>query len=402
MKIKKRAFIRIVFICLFITLSSFIIPETTVSANGVLNNNPEDVSTEFNDIIKSLLSSLNLEGLEDFFNSFGDFFSDNGEFYEMLQNALNGTYLFDFSFIYSAIFKFFTINIKSWLPLFLSVFAVAIISGILEKIGPKNLRVSETVFAFSYGATALIILSQILTVFTTVKQTLNNITVGVESIFPILLTLVAICGGTSSSKVFSPVCVFVTNGVMQIAVKVLFPIIITILLINVVSGINEKFSLKNFKNFFNDAFKWIVGITLSVFTFFVTVNGFGSSVFDGVTLRALKYAVGSSVPIIGNFAKEGLDMVILSGLLIKNAVGVVALTLIFGALLSPILSVTIFSLGLKLLSGLLEPVTDKRICDLVSGFSKAVSLIGVVLIMVFVTYFITIFMIICAQSAVFS
>lgn len=384
---------------ILILLFAFLIPPYIfVFADEEIDEETNVTYAEFNDILNELLDELNLENLEVFFNEYVKCSSLEGE----IQKAINGEYIFDFSQIYSMVLQIFMSNVKSFAGIVISIIAIVILSGILQKSSSTKSRLTDVVFVFSYSGVAILLFAKSAEILNQVNRIFCNISAQSESIFPILLTLVSISGGNSSVKVMNPICVFVTNGIMQIVTKVLFPIISIIFVTNVIAGLSEKFSLKNLRDFFCDCFKWIVGIGVAIFSFFVTVNAFGSSTFDGITLRTLKYTIGNTVPIIGSFAKDGVDIIVASSVLIKNAVGGIVVTIIFAALLIPLLTVVGYSLILKLLSGIIESFADKRICDLVTSFSKAVSLIGILLIMVFVVYLITIFMIICAQSAIFS
>jgi hypothetical protein len=55
----------------------------------------------------------------------------------------------------------------------------------------------------------------------------------------------------------------------------------------------------------------------------MTVQGITSASIDGISIRATKYAISNSIPIVGGFLRDGFDIVIAGSVLIKNAVGII-------------------------------------------------------------------------------
>ena len=382
-----------IFLVIFIAVN----PVKTVNAQVPISQEVA-VENSFESFLEQLLQGLNLDDLQSFFDEYvGDLYQ-NSSLKNIISEALSGNNNLEFSHILSMFFQIFMKDIKSILPIFFSVIAIAVLSGVIEKIGSEKSKLSDVVFAFCYLTVAILLFSECSAILNNTKTVIEGVCKQTEGVFPLLVTLVTLCGANSSVKILKPICVFISGGILQIITKILFPIVSAIFVINLVSNLNERYSLKKFSDFAQSTFKWIVGITIAVFSFFVTVNGFGSSVFDSVTLRSLKYTVGNTVPIIGSFAKEGIDMVVIAGVLLKNSIGSIALTVIFCALLNPLLSIIAYSLALKFLAAIIQPIADNRICNLIEGFSKGISLLSILLIMTFIVYFVVIFMFICVQN----
>ena len=109
---------------------------------------------------------------------------------------------------------------------------------------------------------------------------------------------------------------------------------------------------------------------------------------DGLSIRTAKFALKSYVPIVGGYVSDGMSIILASSNLIKNAVGGVGLFLLLSMIISPILSLVLFSLSLKLMSGIIEPVGDKKIANFVNEMSKNITLLVALLIAVAFMYFV--------------
>ena len=105
----------------------------------------------------------------------------------------------------------------------------------------------------------------------------------------------------------------------------------------------------------------------STFSLFLTVRGLNSNVYDGISLRALKYTVNSSVPLVGGILRDGLDLILASGILVKNALGAVAIIIIFGIVIQPILEIACISLALKLVNAVLQPLNNDRVSAFINS-----------------------------------
>ena len=88
----------------------------------------------------------------------------------------------------------------------------------------------------------------------------------------------------------------------------------------------------------------------------------------------------SYIPILGGYLADGFNVIVASSVLIKNAVGACGLLTIFITILSPIISIIILSLLLKLTAAVLEPLSDGRISSFLVSVSKTLTMLMVILI----------------------
>lgn len=132
-----------------------------------------------------------------------------------------------------------------------------------------------------------------------------------------------------SVSVYQPAVAFLTNGIVRIILDAVLPLSTLMMVFSVVSNLSVSTKLTRFVEFFGSLNKWLIGISFTVFTFFLSVQGITAGGIDGISLRATKYAISNSIPIVGGYLKDGVDLVIASSVLIKNAVGVWGLSRCF-------------------------------------------------------------------------
>jgi stage III sporulation protein AE len=184
-----------------------------------------------------------------------------------------------------------------------------------------------------------------------------------------------LCGGTSSAAIYQPSALFLSVGAIEIVSSFIFPSTIAVIILNFFSKLNPEMSFSGVTTLIKSVMKWVIGITVTVFSIFVTVQSSASSLFDGIVFKATKFAVSNSVPIVGNFLSSGFDMLTSAGLLIKSSVGVCGLIMLLAELIDPIVCVIAFSLILKLVGAIVQPIGENGLYSLLSDLSKDIEYI---------------------------
>ncbi|MBR4420643.1 MAG: hypothetical protein IKT32_07140, partial [Clostridia bacterium] len=282
---------------------------------------------------------------------------------------------------------------------FALILSLVLILGLLNAIKPDNGQLSDLIFILSYCIIGAILFKYCTNAIDKVSKTAQKLTSQTQQIFPILLGLTSVVGANASVSALSPIFAIVSNGIVSILSQILLPVVSISLIFSLLSSLSQPFGFNKINDFLQDLFKWLIGGIITFFTVFSTIKGLSAGVYDNFSIRALKNAVGNSFPLIGSFAKEGIDLVLTSGILIKNAIGNIGIIFIFYTILTPLLEIIFLSLSLKLLAGLCEPLCDKRISQLLTSFSKTITMLSSLLFMLFLIYFITFMLVITAQGA---
>ena len=181
-----------------------------------------------------------------------------------------------------------------------------------------------------------------------------------EIIAPILITLTVLTGGTGSAAVYQPSAVFI------------FPAAIASAVLNFMSKINPQISFSGMSKLIKSIMKWVMGITVTIFSVFLTVQSSAASLFDGVLFKTTKYIIGNSVPIVGGFLSGGFDLLTAAGLLIKNSVGLCGIIMLLAQIAGPLILLIAFSLLLKLVGAVVQAAGENSLYGLFSDLSSDV------------------------------
>ncbi len=353
------------------------------------------------DNISNQLENIDLSALENFINNLKNK-PENFILKSHLEKILAGKYSTDYSIFIDFIFDLITNGITEILPSLLCVFSVVLFCGILQNF--KSSFLSDglgNIINFVCVLSVILILgTQLYTIWISVKNIIENIANFIEIMSPIILTLMIASGGKTSATVYKPAVAFLSSGVVNIMTNFALPLIAVSLIFNIISSFSDNVKLTKFSDFAISIFKWIVGITSTVFSLFLSVQGIASSSFDGISLRATKYAISNSIPIVGGFLRDGFDVFMAGSVLIKNSIGIIGIFVLFYIIIPPLIYMFLFSLSIKLINAVTTSFADNRISELFVNISKGISYLIAVILIIGVMLFITILLMIFSANYV--
>ena len=359
----------------------------------------EQAREELMENIEELVGELDLTELQEYLDALEDFSS--WDVADKIVELIDGGTL-DYENVFSALFSLLTQSLSDMLPAFALICAVALLCGILNTVKTGFLRDStaEIIFFVCYAAVLVILLSQTVSVFSLCFETMTALRTQMEIVFPILLTLMAASGGTVSAAVYQPAVAFLSGGVSEVLTGAVLPFTVVIVVLNMVSNLSENIKLKGFISLFKSANKWLIGLSVAVFGVFLSVQGLTSAAYDGISLRAAKYAISNSVPIVGGFLSGGFDLVLAGSALIKNSVGMIGIFVLVAGVLPSLVAVAGFSLGLRLTAAVCEPVGDERIAAFLTQLSESTGYLVACLLCIAFLYFLTVLLLICSAGVI--
>ena len=355
--------------------------------------------------IQDTLENLDLSELEEYFNQNSDtFFQVFGysEYLQFLKALISGDLLTDFNSVFKAITNNIKQNISSFVSPLLLVLVIVLVAVVFKNIRPQisSSSVQEATFFICFAVIVSIIVYLFGGVYNSVKQTLTNMQSQMDAILPVLLLLMNGAGAGVSVKAYKPLVLLLSGGISNIFFKVLLPMVIVVFVLNLVGNISPKTKVKNLTEFFNSLFKWVIGIVFTVYMGFMSIQGITASSADGISIKTAKYAIKNYIPMLGGYISDGFEVVRVGSNIIKNAVGFSGIIFLLIAILSPIILIAVLQLSLKLVSGLIEPLSDDRTSTLLSSASKSLSMLTTVVLGVSIMYFIFIFLLMCSVSGV--
>ena len=384
----------------------FFLPVAAQEAEGGTEEGSQSAEEELWENVEDLLGELDTDALDEYLATLTEQQREQfgtGSFAEKVEQLLSGDFAIDYGSALQAIAALVFDGLSGLLPTFCLILSIGILCGILNRFKSSFAEhgTARMIFFMCYGAVLVLVLTSFSGIVTDCISAVDSMRAQMQAVFPVLLTLIVTCGGSVSAAVYRPAALFLSDGVVQVVSAVVFPLAVLVCVLQVAGHMNEEVRLKNFTSFFSGVIKWTLGIALTAFSVFLTVQGITSATYDGISFKAAKYAIGSSVPVVGGFLSGGLDLVMAGSVLIKNSVGMCGILLLVIVLAVPLIQLIVYNLFLKLAAAVTEPVGAEGISGFLASLSKSVNYFIAGLLAVGFMYFVTVLLLICSSNALF-
>ena len=353
---------------------------------------------------EELMDVIDLSGLEEYFSTLNDgqksLFGTSLD--EYLRKIINGEFEFGYSSFFTYMLGALGISIAEILPVLISIIAVAVLISFIG--GMKGSFASQSVDGIvNFAGIALVSAIVLLQIFSAIRDTsalVTTLKTQMEAVFPILFTLMTALGASGSIAIYQPAVAVLAFSVTELVSAIALPMLIITIVFSVVGNLSSSTKLGGMAKFFVSAAKWILYTSFFLFLTFLSVQGITAAVYDNISVRTAKFALSKYVPVIGGYLSEGFNVILAGTVLIKNAVGLTAVIIMFVSVVPVLLKVIVVSLSLKLAGAVTEPFEGGKICGLLNSVSSSVNLlVAVILGMVFL-YFVFLILIIASGNLV--
>ncbi|MBR5302625.1 MAG: stage III sporulation protein AE [Clostridia bacterium] len=252
----------------------------------------------------------------------------------------------------------------------------------------------DSLFALSRSVCfVLILIPVLLLVFSELehtRQAITSMTQRMDKLLPVLLTLLTALGGSASFAFLHPMVIAASGSMVFLAREVTLRLVMCTCAVTAVNHLSDRAHLSRMAQLLRSVVCWLLGVSFTVFLGAMSLQGVCSASIDGVALRAAKYAVDNFVPVVGGMFSDTMDTLVGCTLIVKNALGVAAVVVLVGAILSPMLRTLAVILVMKLSAALLEPVADADIVQAIGDFSRTIVLFFITMLCVGTMYFLLI------------
>lgn len=255
-------------------------------------------------------------------------------------------------------------------------FCLGALTSVVNLLGQDfKSRITEVSFFACYtiaASTAVKCFSVCLDYATTV---IGDMTDFITKLSPVLATLLITSGRSVSAGAFHPVLAAAVYAVSIICHKCIIPLASYSTVLSIANNISDQVQISGTCRLISSVSKWILALSFTLFTGICGIYGFTAPALDKVSAKTVKFAVGSLVPVVGNFLSDTLETVISGGQMMKNTVGGAGLVVLCTICAVPVIKIGVMALMVRISSALIEPITDKRISGLLSDISNSITIL---------------------------
>ena len=277
--------------------------------------------------------------------------------------------------VFRELFKLLTLKMSAPFHAFLLIVNCLIFSAVLDHFFASDKKTEPIFSLFITLFSSLCIIKPVLESMTVAFSSMQIATAFLFSYIPLFTGLLVAYGKLLTSAAYSNLMLLLSNFLGIIDTKVFFPILQCILVLNIVSGIQNNSFFSSISDFFKKATTMTLTFLSTLFSGLVAIQGNLAMAGDTVTMRSMKLLIGATVPIVGGNLSDACSSLLGSFLLIKNTMGGFSLLILAILFLPVTIDLLLWKITLSFLGTICESLQQSTSQQLFKGVSSTISFV---------------------------
>ncbi len=323
--------------------------------------------------------------------------------FEKMVNKLvtEGTNGLDAGMICEYIADLFFYEITAAKPMFLQMFAIGLLFALYGKVMmTRQGYVSQMGFFIVYLGVVLLLLQSFALISEVVDQGIDRLVAFMTAFVPLYAATLFCSGNAASAGSFYQLA-FGLMYLLELGMKFIFlPGVHVFVLLLLMDNLFEETKLGKMAQLFEDGIRLVLKGGLTAVMGIGVVQSLIVPARDRLSTNSIFNSI-SAVPGVGNTFGCAAEILLGSGILIKNSIGAASLILLLVIGMTPLLKSFCFSVMYRLTAAFLAPVADSRIAQCVQAAARGCALFCTIQLDALLLFFITISMISVSTSFIY-
>ena len=262
--------------------------------------------------------------------------------------------------------------VRSGVLILLIVLFCGLADAVQEGMGKSRSRATALAGTLAVTAVAVADVNSLLGMGT---GAISNMASFANVLLPTVAALTAATGAITgaaarqlAAALFSDLLVNLINGL-------LVPLLYGYIAASAAQSAVEADGLKRLADLFKWAVTTVLTVVMLVFVGYLTASGVVAGTADAATIKAAKFAISGTIPVVGGILSDAAETVLASAGVLRGTVGVFGMLTILGICLIPLLQLSVHYLAYKLTAALAAAVGDGPVCALVDRLGSAFGLV---------------------------
>lgn len=277
-------------------------------------------------------------------------------------------------------------SVKQALGLGVQIIAIVLLASVMRSFG-----VGKTVSAVELAAvlaTGLCCIGNMSGYFTTVAETVDDISAFSGFLFSALAATTAATGAVGTSTALYGVTVAVCSLISRGLQAVFLPAISCYLALMLASAAVGDSGLSMVGDTLKQMLTLLLKFAVIGFTAYLSLTGVVSGSADSASIRAAKLTISTAVPVVGSLIADASETLLVSAGLLRSGIGIFGMLGVLAVSIGPFLETGIGYLSLKVTAAVAASTGEKQLSGLIStmatGFGLLTALTGVCTLLIII------------------
>lgn len=266
----------------------------------------------------------------------------------------------------------------------ISVCAAGILCSVINNFGSGEMK---TVYSAVCTLAAAAVIIPVKNVISAASKVINECSEFMLGFIPIYSSVIAASGGVSSAAGYRTLMLGASTVVARISGNIIVPLM-CIYLALCAAGTISPIGIDNISRSVKSFTVWVMSASAALFSGIMGIGSIVSSSADGAGAKAIKFVVGSAVPVVGGTVSDALSAAKSCLIMTRNVLGAYAIVAAAVIFIPPVVSAFAWKICLSIGSAVSDMFDNKSLSSLLSASS---AVMGIMLAMVLLTAIMFIF-----------
>lgn len=298
------------------------------------------------------------------------------DFKEIIYSVMRGETELDAELLNQLIteqlFRAFRVNRQSMIHLIVIAIGAALFLNFSSVFQTR--QVSEISFFLLY----LLLIGVCLTSFQAasdwVGDGIGQLTGFMKVLYPVYFVAVTAARGSVSSAAFYHLALILIILVDGLVRNVMLPLIHIYVMARVLNSLQSEDYLSKLAELLETVISWILKTLMGCMIGLNVVQGLIAPAVDSVK-RSIVTRGMEAIPGVGDALGGTAEVIMGTAVLIKNSIGLAGALICCGLCVAPLIQIAVITLAYKFTAAVVQPVSDKRIVECISGVGEGCRLL---------------------------
>lgn len=298
------------------------------------------------------------------------------EFEEVIRSVMSGETKLSADLlnrlIEERLFYAFRVNKKSMISLIIIAAWAALFMNFSNVFQTR--QVSEISFFLLYMLLVGVCLTSFQAASDWVGEGIGQLTGFMKVLYPVYFVAVTVAKGSVTATAFYHLALILIFVVEQLVVNVILPMIHIYVIVRILNSMQSEDYLSKLAELLEVVIGWALKTMLGCMIGLNVIQGLIAPAIDSVKRSVVTRGV-EAIPGVGDALGGTAEVVLGTAVLIKNSIGLAGALICCGICLVPLVQIAVITLGYKLIAAMIQPMSDKRIVECVSGVGEGCRLL---------------------------
>ncbi len=261
----------------------------------------------------------------------------------------------------------------------------------------ENPAVTEISFYMVYMLLLVLLLKSFFVLKNVVLVVLEDMLVFLKLLVPTFSLSMVFSGQMTIGTAFYELTFLVIYAIEWLMNILVVPAIQIYVVVEMMNYLTEEEMLSKLTELIKEGIEWLLKLVFTIVVGINVVQNLLTPVIDSFKSTLISRTAGM-IPGLGTSINAVTEIMVGSGIVIKNGVGVAAIIVLLVLCAGPVIKVWVMTFLYRMIAAVMQPIADKRMLGCISGAGEGGRLLGKVTVTTVVMFLVTIAMVTAATT----